>query len=833
MAKEISFSEFLKEGALKEDRHPAQEEVIDKPKPFRIEPEEVASDADVRAFWKELRKYFRTGERPGEKNGIFVPALIGPYLQDGRWDTEYPFYLGEDSDEGCSIEQLITDKLEAIFDEGEAKILSQNIMRIVAFYRESVSDDTGSEDFAFATKAVFERMSAIEVRGDEGERFQAQLKQLMEALPESGHVLKFHHEVPLHFVRQNLSRIERRRKAYKDKIKNRIEELDELLNLDSEKKATKEAPQKGFEFADDLIELDKVQKMSPKSGSSKLSEDRLNRILKIRDLLRETLEGSENRAHLIVSEELKEGFRWEELFPNSKISYDDMKPAFAKADKIFEANIDSFTQVLIAMRKAELELKGNYENDVHDDYFDHFKWFKLSGEELELFPPVILITGAAHLLQDAMNAFSNFLVSNKPIKLLALTNRTTHEVNPEIDWEDASHSFRQELAAIAMSHRGAHTLQCASDHARSLLTGISASFESITPSVMHVLIPHMEEDKEISFLKINAAAAGRYFPYLEYDVRKGSQWGSRFDISDNSQEHKDWPEYPFLYTDVSGHEVEGSLHFTYADYKAMTSEKVEELFLIPENMVTDYLIPIHNYLQMDQDEVTGKVPYIWLIDEDNRMVRAALPYMWVVSCQERLDFWNFLQEVGGVNSFHVKAALETARMAWEEEKQAEIEVLKAEQRMELDALERSAASQSMEKLVNVLLNLDDVEVKNSPAKPNVPKKAPAKAEKPAVEKKEVKKEKPAAKKKEEVGGTEAWLETFKCTSCNDCTEKFPAIFEYNEDKQAFIKDVKGGTFEQLVVAAEGCPAACIHPGDPMDPKEANLDELKSRAAKFN
>ena len=833
MAKEISFSEFLKEGALKEDRHPVEQEVMDRPKPFRIEPEEVASDTEVRAFWKKLRQYFRTGERPGEKNGIFVPALIAPYLQDGRWDTEYPFYLGEDSGDGCSIERLITDTMEELFEEGQAKILFQNISRIVAFYRESISDETGSADFTEATESVFQRMKAIEVHGEEGERYMADLEKLRTALPTSGHALKFHHEVPLHFVRQNLARIEKKRKAYKQKIKNRLEDLEELLNLDSEKKATKEAPQKGFEFADDLIELDKIQKMSPKSGSSKLTEERLNRILEIRDLLKNTIEGSENRAHLIVTNELKDGFRWAEIFPNSKISFEDMKPAFEKAEQIFDTNISSFTKVLVAMRKAELELAGKYENDVHDDYFDHFKWFKLSGEELELFPPVIMVTGAAYLLRDAMTSFSSYMVSNKPVKLLALTNRTTHEVNPNVDWEDDSHSFRQELAAIAMSHRGAHTLQCASDHARSLLSGISASFDSITPSVMHVLIPKSSEDREISFLKINAAAAGRYFPYLEYDIRKGEQWGSRFDISDNSQEHINWPEYSLSYVDVSGHEVKEKFHFTYADYKAMTAEKVEELFLVPDNMVTDYLIPIHEYLQMNQEEVTGKVPFIWLIDEDNRMVRAALPYMWVVSCQERLDFWNFLQEVGGVNSYHVKAALETARLAWEGEKMAEIEAIKAAHELEMQELRRSAASDSMEKLVNVLLNLDEVEVKASPKKEVPAKKAVPKAEKPAAEKPAPVEKAVKEEKKEDGGATEAWLETFKCTSCNDCTEKFPSIFAYNEDKQAYIKDPKGGSFEQLVIAAEGCPAACIHPGDPVNPKEPNLDELKARAAKFN
>jgi ferredoxin len=79
----------------------------------------------------------------------------------------------------------------------------------------------------------------------------------------------------------------------------------------------------------------------------------------------------------------------------------------------------------------------------------------------------------------------------------------------------------------------------------------------------------------------------------------------------------------------------------------------------------------------------------------------------------------------------------------------------------------------------------------------------------------------------------AWVETEDCTSCNECTDKYPAIFKYNEEKQAFIKDPTKGTFAELVKAAENCPAACIHPGTPMNPKESKLEGLIKRAAKFN
>ena len=39
--------------------------------------------------------------------------------------------------------------------------------------------------------------------------------------------------------------------------------------------------------------------------------------------------------------------------------------------------------------------------------------------------------------------------------------------------------------------------------------------------------------------------------------------------------------------------------------------------------------------------------------------------------------------------------------------------------------------------------------------------------------------------------------------------------------------------ELMVMAAEACPAECIHPGDPLNPKEKGLDKLIKRAEPFN
>jgi hypothetical protein len=58
------------------------------------------------------------------------------------------------------------------------------------------------------------------------------------------------------------------------------------------------------------------------------------------------------------------------------------------------------------------------------------------------------------------------------------------------------------------------------------------------------------------------------------------------------------------------------------------------------------------------------------------------------------------------------------------------------------------------------------------------------------------------------------------------------MFAYNENKQAYIKDLKAGTYAQLVEAAESCQVSIIHPGKPWNPAEPGLAELMERAKPF-
>ena len=71
-----------------------------------------------------------------------------------------------------------------------------------------------------------------------------------------------------------------------------------------------------------------------------------------------------------------------------------------------------------------------------------------------------------------------------------------------------------------------------------------------------------------------------------------------------------------------------------------------------------------------------------------------------------------------------------------------------------------------------------------------------------------------------------------CPSCDECQTINDKMFKYNDNKQAYITDVKLGTYRQLVEAAEACQVSIIHPGKPWNPDEPGLPELVARAESF-
>jgi ferredoxin len=197
-----------------------------------------------------------------------------------------------------------------------------------------------------------------------------------------------------------------------------------------------------------------------------------------------------------------------------------------------------------------------------------------------------------------------------------------------------------------------------------------------------------------------------------------------------------------------------------------------------------------------------------------------------------LSYWHTLQAVAGTRDEYAISAADRARQETLEEAAEERKKLETAHQQELDKVREETAGEVMQRLTEVLMGLDLTKVQTAPAvvSPTTTAAAPTPSEAPSAE---APPEATVEEEEDEVSFDEPYIDSVLCTSCNDCMKFNPLTFIYNENKQAMIGDAKAATFEQLVLAAEKCPARCIHPGKPLNPDEPNLDELIERAKPFN
>jgi pyruvate-ferredoxin/flavodoxin oxidoreductase len=263
----------------------------------------------------------------------------------------------------------------------------------------------------------------------------------------------------------------------------------------------------------------------------------------------------------------------------------------------------------------------------------------------------------------------------------------------------------------------------------------------------------------------------------------------------------------------------------------------------------DSLVPFHEYVDMDEDERDGETAFVYTVDANRHLSKMTVSDEIVELAEERLRHWAQLKEMAGIDvSDNMRDAvtegfteeLESKLAALRAEYEAKISKLTTQYplliaRRLAEGLLKGSANETVAELLEKAESWDgpafeapaDFNI-GSPAAPATVTSAPAAAVAAA----------PAAAAavvddEDDEMGNEPYIDTIRCTSCDDCLKINPKVFIYNDDQQAEIGDARAGTFKQIVMSAEACPAECIHPGDPLNPKEKGLDKLIKRAEPFN
>jgi ferredoxin len=291
------------------------------------------------------------------------------------------------------------------------------------------------------------------------------------------------------------------------------------------------------------------------------------------------------------------------------------------------------------------------------------------------------------------------------------------------------------------------------------------------------------------YLVSAAAHESRVFPAFAKDPTAGEDWSSRFSLAANPQAELDWPIHRVVYEDAACQTVTEERPFTLIDFVACDARYSRFFAAVAKPHWRDWLAEagevIGNDPRSDIDRIDS-VPSLLMVDPDDRLQKVIVSEKIVREARRCLSMWNSLQELGGIHNSHAEKRLIQEKAAWEESKKALL-----------------AAAQSTQ----------------------TPAAAPAAASPPAASA-------DLPESEAEKASDEAYIETPRCASCNECVQLNNKMFAYDDNKQAYIKDLDAGTYAQLVEAAENCQVAIIHPGKPRNANEPGLDELVRRAEAF-
>jgi pyruvate-ferredoxin/flavodoxin oxidoreductase len=537
---------------------------------------------------------------------------------------------------------------------------------------------------------------------------------------------------------------------------------------------------------------------------------------------------------------------------------------------LFEAHMRKMTDNFVVVRRAELLAAGAYAAAQDEAALSDLDWNQFTDEEFALCPPIVSMGGDGAMLDIGLQNLSRLLASGKPIRVVVLdtqvysntggqacTSGFTGQVADMSAYGKSQHGkteVRKELALIAIAHRGVYVHQTSQAAASHLIAGVLKGLHKRRPVLINVYTPCPVEHglaDDWSQHAARLALESRAFPFLTYDPDGGPSFADCLSLEGNPSPNDAWPSYALKYVDDDGAEQTMELPVTIADWAATEVRFKQHFSELPASQSGDEMMLFHEYVAANADDREGRTPFIWALTKERKLRRLKVSAEMVELAAERQQFWSQLRQLAGLE---VSVAVhDTVVGQMESEFEQRADALRLDYEAKIAELKASLPTQIARRLAEGLLRnagssaaVADLlaslpSVGKTSGNGSVPKTAaspaPVAAVSPAAPAAPAPSAAPAAVATavaaDETLVLEAYIDSARCTTCNECTNLNNKLFAYNADKQAYVKDVRAGTFQQLVVAAERCPVSIIHPGSPLNPKEKDLAKWVKRAEKFN
>ena len=699
------------------------------------------------------------------------PAIFAGYRDLTALRYDYPLVLVRDDKQPVqSLSALLDGALKAVAMDSDADRLRQHALRIEREIRKLVAEG--------ATGPLKKLLDAAVARvGDKGdELLQNSANRLRAALKLDGEVVDCDRTTPFRVV-QHLWQIgqDRKAKTFRGDLNKLIMKLSDILSAEFVRSKEGQSAERlrasvGL-VHQNAFDFDALSRLLNDSARDvPMPESRRQRVRGLLSVLRA------QRFYAAAGE----GDKWIGVGEPYTFIFEKCSDAVAA----YRERLPKMIELAKAIAIARLEIESAYSEARHDAFFAEFGVNGLDPAEFAPFPDYLICLRATDLPAADSELVLQAFAADMPVKVLVQADDLL-EPSPIANDVLVLGLRNRELTSAAIGSGTGYVLQASASSLFQLREQIVRGLTFAGPALFSVFsgangasIP--------AYLTAAAAAESRAFTTFVYDPSAGADWAARFSLAANSQLELDWPTQRFYYEDADQQLVFENLAFTIVDFAACDPRCAKYFAKVPREKWNADMVPVSEFLARERKDLTEKVPCLLMVDRDNRLQKVIVSDRLVREARRNVEAWRSLQELGGVHNSHAAILLERERKIWAEQAKPAVEAQPA-------AVVSAPAA----------------------AAPAAVAAAPAVAE--AVPEK---------------SSDEPYIETPRCTTCNECTQINDKMFGYDSNKQASIINPDAGTYRQLVEAAENCQISIIHPGKPRNPNEPGLDELLKRAEPF-
>jgi len=705
------------------------------------------------------------------------PGLLARYGDLTQLRYDFPLVLVEGrADEGCiqSLSGLVNGVLQEIAPHGtEGERMRRHALRLEREIRSLVASGTPG------SLAQLWEAAAARIGTESDPALASSLRRARTALQVNGEVVDCTHDLPVRLITHAWNALQQRKaESFEQEIRRLVIKLSEILQADFLRSdAGRSAPRLRAAVGavmEEAFDFDAMSSVLARiSGKNPLPESRRQRV---------QWALAELKSHQSLA---KTGAGWPDLKSYVFTSCRDALAAFRN-------RLPEIIDLVKAIAIAELEIEGVYLEATHDPFFADFDETSVGAKDLALLPDYLVCIRSEnlHALENA--ELTEILASEMPVKVVVQIGDILEEPSLRAGHPGFTAPAAQ-LGKMATGLGTVYVLQSSSSHLYQMRRHILAGLRYPGPALFSTFAGSPRGARVLPpYLLAAAAMQSRAFPAFTYDPAAGADWASRFSLDQNPQPEAVWPAYEFGYEDEAHQSVSEQLAFTFVDFVACDPRYARHFAIVPRAEWNGSLVPVGRGLAGEAGPASGKIPFLQMVDRDCVLRRVLVDEKLIAAAHRCREMWRGLQELGGIRSSLAEQILARERKAWEEQKQREIDALKREARPVPGAVAPAAPA------------------------PAAPKAAPAAAEAAEPEK----------------TSDEAYIETPRCTTCNECTNLNNRMFAYDANKQAYIADINAGTYRELVEAAESCQVSIVHPGKPRNPNEPGIADLLKRAEPF-